>query len=395
MKSEFRMHPEVQPARIKVLTMVTSFHIGGTERQVANLVLGMDHSRFELHLACMRRMGALLKEVETLDVPHPVFPILSLYRMRTVIEALKLMRYIRKNAIQIVHTYGLYPNLFAVPAAWLSGAPVVIASIRDRGDILTPAQRWFQKLVCRFADCVLVNAEAIREALIEQGYRPSKIAIIRNGIAPSKFGMKHAASGIREQLGIPAGAPLVIALSRLNPMKGIEYFLTAASLITLKLPEVRFLVVGDGAIKGELQEYANGLGLSNRVVFTGFRTDIPSLLAETTLSVLPSLSEGLSNTLLESMAAGVPVVATRVGGNTEIVEDGVSGYLVPLKDPGALAKAMETVLQDPALAERMGKAGQQRTAELFGMERSIREVERLYMTLAGTVDEYFAEAPAQ
>jgi glycosyltransferase involved in cell wall biosynthesis len=166
-------------------------------------------------------------------------------------------------------------------------------------------------------------------------------------------------------------------------MKGVEYFLDAAALLAPRFPEVRFLIVGDGAGRNELEAHAGRLGLAERVTFTGFRTDVPDLLPEAAISVLPSLSEGLSNSLLESMAAGVPVVAARVGGNPEIVEHDVSGLLVPVRDSAALAGAISTLLEDPQLAARLGEAGRRRVAELFSMERSLSEVEGLYERLVG------------
>jgi len=377
---------------IKVLIMLTSFQIGGTERQVVNVALGLDRNRFDLHIASIHTYGALLKEIESLDVPHASFPIRSLYRFGTFLQALRLARYIRKHRIQVVHTYGLYTNLFAVPAAKLAGASVIIASVRDRGDILTRSQRWFQRQVCRLADCVLVNAEAIRETLVRQGYRVENLAVIRNGIVPSKFRSTPGASPIRQELGLPADAPVVLVLSRLNPMKGVEYFLDAAAIVARALPQVRFLIVGDGLNKFDLEERAASLGIADRVVFTGFRTDVPQLLAEASLSVLPSLSEGLSNTLLESMAAGVPVIATQVGGNPEIIEDGVSGLLVPPRDAAALAAAMNKLLSNPVLASAVREAGQRRIAEYFSMQASIQQVEQLYSRMIETPNTYLAEA---
>lgn len=364
--------------------MLTSFQIGGTERQVTNLAMRIDSSRFDLHLACLRNMGELLQEIEPLRVPRPVFDIGRLYAPKTLWQAIRLGYYIRRHLIQVVHSYGFYPNVFAVPAARLAGASIVVASIRDRGDILTPMQRWIQKYVCRLADCVLVNAETIREVLIEQGYQPDKIFVIRNGIVLSRFGRRDRGVELRRELRLPSTAPLVFVFSRLNGMKGVEYFLEAAAMVARNFPDVRFLVVGDGAKRKELEAHAATLGLSPRVTFTGFRTDVPDLLREAAISVLPSLSEGLSNSLLESMASGVPVVAGRVGGNPEIVEHGVSGLLVPPRDSAALAAAMGQLLRNPELAARFGEAGKRRVADLFSMERSVGEVERLYERLVGT-----------
>ncbi len=361
--------------------MLTSFQIGGTERQVANLALGIDAARFDLHLACLRNFGELLKELEPLAIPRPVFQIGRLYTPKTLWQAIRLARYIRRNLIQIVHSYGFYPNVFAVPAARLAGASIVVASIRDRGDILTPLQRWIQKWVCRLADCVLVNAEAIRDTLVEQGYRPDKIVVIRNGIELSKFGRREKGAALRRELGLPPTAPLVFVFSRLNRMKGVEYFLDAAALVAIRFPAVRFLIVGDGAHRAKLEAHAGQLGLAQPVTFTGFRTDVPELLPEAAVSVLPSLSEGLSNSLLESMASGVPVIAADVGGNPEIIEHDVSGLLVPPRDSTALAAAIMNLLQNRDLAARLGDAGRRRVADLFSIERSVGEVESLYERL--------------
>jgi glycosyltransferase involved in cell wall biosynthesis len=361
--------------------MLTSFQIGGTERHVTNLALGIDSTRFDLHLACLRNRGELLKELEPLQVPRPVFDIGRLYTPRTLWQAIRLIQYIRRHLIQIVHSYGFYPNVFAIPAARIAGTSIILASIRDRGDILTPAQRLLQKWVCRIADYILVNAESIRDALIEQGYRRDNIVVIRNGIVLSRFGNRGKGAALRQELGLAPSAPLVFVFSRLNLMKGVEYFLDAAAKVALQFPDVRFLIVGDGANRKELEAHAETLGLHRRMIFTGFRTDVPELLPEAAISVLPSLSEGLSNSLLESMASGVPVIAGRVGGNPEIVEHSVTGLLVPPRDPAALAEAMLILLQDRDLATRLGEAGRSRVAEMFSMERALGEVERFYERL--------------
>lgn len=370
-----------QSKRIKLLQMLTNFHIGGTERQVANLALGIDPSFFDLHLACLRHSGELLPELETLQVPRPEFRIGRLYSPKTFWQGIRLAHYVRRNRIQIVHSYGFYPNVFTVPVAWLAGASIVVASIRDTGDLLSPLQRRVQKMVCRLADCVLVNAEAIRGSLLAQGYDPSNIVVIRNGITLSKFAGEDRGAVLRRELGLPLSARLVAVFSRLNRMKGVQYFLDSAIVLAARFPDVRFLVVGDGGSKKELEEYAARVGLGQRIVFTGFRSDIPDVLSQVAISVLPSLSEGTSNTLLESMAAGIPVIATRVGGNPEVVEDEVSGLLVPPRDSAALAAATGRLLEDEDLALRLGQAGMRRVSELFSIAGSVHQTEHLYQRL--------------
>jgi len=264
-----------------------------------------------------------------------------------------------------------------------------VASIRDTGDHLTPWRRRLQEWVCRLAHHVLANAEAVRSRLIEDGHDGRGISVIHNGIALDHFRPGSASDRVREELGIPVGAPVVAVLARLSGVKGIEYFLEAVALLAPRFPEARFLIVGDSAaVDPEGRPYRVGLealsarlGLSGRVVFAGFRADIPELLSLVTVSVLPSLSEGLSNTVLESMAAGVPVVATAVGGNPEMVREGVTGFLVPPRDPGSLAAGIERILRDPAMARRLGSAGRQSVTERFSLDSMAQKTASLYRAL--------------
>jgi glycosyltransferase involved in cell wall biosynthesis len=358
-----------------------------------NLGRSLDPARFELHFACFQRWGQFLKEVDELRIPLTEYHVKSFYHPKVLKEQMRFAGYLKRNLIHIVHAYGFYPNVFAVPAAWLAGTPVIVASIRDTGGYETPTKSRVQKFVCRLADRIVVNAEAIREGLLAEGYDPEKVTVIRNGIDLSLFTTATRGNGLREQLGLPQRAPVIAVLARLHPFKGIEHFLEAAAIVAGRFQDARFLIVGEGQIivngqvvdsayKKELERHALRLGLGGRVVFTGFRLDVPELLSEVAVSVLPCVSsEGLSNSLLESMAAGVPVVATTVGGNPEAIQDGSTGLLVPPRDPSALAHAMCVLLEKRELALRFGQAGRQRVARLFSLERMVRETEQLYLEL--------------
>jgi L-malate glycosyltransferase len=384
--------------QIKLMKFLTVFGFGGTERQVVTLVRMLDRSRFDPRFACLRRWGHFLNEIENVcQIPVSEYPITNLYKPDTFWQQYRLAREMRQHGTQIVHSYNFYANVFAVPAAKLAGVPVVIASVRDTGMGITSAKMRLHKLVCSFADCILVNAEAVRQWLIADGWAADKIVVIRNGIDLSLFTRTYGENGLRAELGIPANAPLVTVLARLAPQKGIESFLEAAAVVHRYSPEARFLIVGDVFVydrekKNDLQSdvvyqhalksYAERLGIGDRVIFTGYRADVPGVLSQATVSVLPSLSgEGLSNTLLESMAVGTPVVATTVGGNAEVIEDRISGLLVPPREPDALAQAICAILQNPELAQRLGRAAKRRVTQLFSRERMVRETQDLYMRL--------------
>ena len=376
----------MQRSKIRLLKFVGLFAVGGTERHVLNLARELDGSQFELHVACFKRWGLFLKEMEALSVPISEYRINCLYNVHTFRQQLRFARSLKQARVQIVHTYGFYSTVFAVPAARLARIPVVVTSIRDTGELLTPIQKRAQRLACKLADSVFVNADAVRHWLIAEGYNANRIQVIRNGISPVQFAGKEDGATIRQEFGIPSDAPLIAMLSRLNRLKGGEYFLEAAAMVAERFPNARFLVVGDtqagdSAYKEQLEKQANRLGLRNRLHFTGFRLDIPRILAALTVSVLPSLSEGLSNVLLESMAAGVPVVATTVGGNSEVVEDGVTGILVPPGDSGALAQAVSEFLEKPELACHHGLAGKQRISERFDLDDMVHQTEQHYLRL--------------
>jgi len=367
--------------RIRLLKFLTNFNIGGTERQFVQLVQKIDPNRFDLHVSCFAKEGSFLPSIEARGVPVSEFNIGRLYNPATWRAQWQFARYLRENQIHIVHAYGFYPNFFAVPAARLAGVPVVIASIRDMGEVLAAPKRRAQKLACRLATHVLANADAVRDRLITEGYDPGRITVIRNGIVPVATERLERGGPIRREFGIPDDAPILLVLSRLNELKGIPYLLEAMPAVLAKFPKTRLLVVGDGAQRQTLEHTSESLGLKRAVLFTGFRMDVPNLLRETSISVLPSLSEGLSNVLMESMAHGVPVVATQVGGNSEVIRDGVTGYLVPPKNPAELSGAILRLLSEPKLAEGMGRVGIQHIQQRFSIERALQETEELYTSL--------------
>jgi len=182
-------------------------------------------------------------------------------------------------------------------------------------------------------------------------------------------------------LGVPSNTPLVAVFARLNELKGIEYFLRAVAGLIERFDNVRFLIVGDGASRVKLEKYAGQLGLNKHVLFLGFRLDVPILLSEISVSVLPTLSEGLSNSLLEAMAASVPVVATSVGGNPEVIQAGITGLLVPPRDAEALARAIGQFLEEPSLRTKFGLAGRERVRKEFALEQMTRATGSLYEEL--------------
>ena len=366
---------------IRLLKFLAYLAIGGSERQVLNIRQGIDKSRFDVHLGCFGRFDEQIG-VDLSGTPLEVYKIRKLYGVRTMKECLRLASYLRHNRIDIVHAYNFYANVFALPAARLAKVPVVLASIRDTGEIWTARQRAVNKMVCRLADRVIVNAEAIKRGLIADGYRPERIIVVPNGIiCPPLRSFKDGE--LHQEFGLAPEDVLIGLVSRIDRLKGLEYFLDAAHDVLARVPRAKFLIIGDNSFnpqyREELKRQVVRLGLQDKVIFTGFRLDVPKILSSLAVSILPSvIGEGLSNSLLESMAAAVPVIASNVGGNPEVIVHGETGLLVPPKNPSALAEAICKVILTPGLRQSFGQAGRRRVQEHFSNERMIQTVERMY-----------------
>jgi glycosyltransferase involved in cell wall biosynthesis len=374
----------IQP--IRILKLVPTLLCGGTENQCMTLSRALNAERFHVELACLRRVGPFVTQAAEVGLALHEYPIGSFRSGRALAPQARFASDVARRHFDIVHAYNFYGNVFAVPPARLAARPVVIASIRDCGPYLTPMQMRVQRHVCRWATRILVNAEAVKQWLVEQGYNRSRIAVIPNGVDLDRFSTKVDPVTIRYELGLPSGVDLVTVVSRLNQLKGLEQFLEAAAMLVPRFPKAFFLIVGESRLgdteyQAALTRLADRLGIAGRVRFTGIRNDVPAVLASSTVSVMPSLNEALSNVLLESMAAGAPTVATRVGGTPEAMVDGVTGLLVEPGDVNALANAIGRLLGDPSLAIALATAARQTIADRYSVDRMARATEQLYVEL--------------
>ena len=373
--------------RIKVVKFVTHFAVGGTERQFVYTTSGLDRSRFDVRVACMARIGAFMKDIEALNVPIWEYPTRGFYNYQTVRRQLKFARDVRRDGVHVVHAYGFYPNVFAIWPAALATRAVTIASVRDMGVFSDrhKLRMLTQATACRLADCIIANSNAVREWLIKQGLGRYNIQVVPNGIRMPAPRRNDEPATIRAEFNIDRNSPLIAVVGRLVRTKGLEYFLEAASHLAPRFPSARFLVVGEAnvepAYRQELEQRAKSLNLDGRIIFTGQRSDVQQIMREVDISVLPSLTESFSNSLLESMANGVPVIATKVGGNPEVVTDGENGILVPAADSASLTCSIAQLLESPELAQRLSAAAREKVAREYSIECLLRRTEDLYITL--------------
>lgn len=351
-----------------VFLMVNSLERGGTERQFVELARSLKAAGYSAQLGCIQNKGPFLEDLARSGFAEPAQFGLggSLYGLQSWKTRWALQRYLRNQNVSVAHSFDFYVNLTLVPAAKLARVPV-IGSQRQLGDLLTPAQSRAQLEMFRWCDRVVCNSKAAADRLLQAGLPAAKLVVIGNGIPPASFAPASPA------LPATSGVLRVGMIARMNlRAKNQALFLRAAARLAPRFPEVEFLLVGDGPFRGELEQLASGLGIQKQVRFLGDRRDIPAILSSLDVSVLASASESLSNVMLESMAAGVPVVATAVGGNVELA--GVDrALLVPANDHEALAAGIENLLRDEKLRRETAARARRFAEENFSVDR-IREL---------------------
>jgi len=359
----------------RVLQVIATLDPAGAERQMVELCRRLDRREFQPAVCCLTRGGPLEAPLKEAGVPLAVLFKRGRWDLG-VMERLSVV--IRDFRPEILHTWLPTSNTLGRLAGVLAGVPVLIASERAADVWKGSLMRWADRLLTRRSAAVVTNAQAVRRFLVERvGLPEEKVVVVRNGLDLDEFDAR-ARGGPAAPLPARGSGPLVGTVARLEKQKGLEYLLRGFALLPPELDQAHLWVVGGGPLEGDLRRLSERLGLGERVRFLGVRHDVPALMREFDLFVLPSLWEGLPNAVLEAMAAGRAVVATAVHGTPEAVAQGETGLLVPPRDPQALAGAMARLLKDDSLRGSMGRAGRERVAREFGMDRMVRETEEVY-----------------
>jgi glycosyltransferase involved in cell wall biosynthesis len=293
----------------------------------------------------------------------------------------RFARFLRERRIDIVHTHDFYTNVFGMIGAWLARAPARIASRRETTGVRTPAQKFVERRAYRLAHAIVTNAEAVSERLIEEGAPRDKIVTIYNSLNRDRVTPQFDRNGTFEKFKLPPDGHcrfVTIVANLTFPVKDYPTFLRAAQRVRQAIPEARFIVVGDGPLKGETSALAKRLGLGTDVFFTGRCEQVADLLAISDVCVLSSMAEGFSNSILEYMGAGRPVVATNVGGAREAIIEGETGYLAPSGDYEKIAARITELLRNPERARSMGRRGREVVEEKFSPSAQLAKTEQLY-----------------
>jgi glycosyltransferase involved in cell wall biosynthesis len=295
-----------------------------------------------------------------------------------------MVRLMRSDPPQIVHTHLFKSDFHGRLAARLAGVPVVVSTLHNNdswanywlpGHLYGATARWADRLIA-------VSSEVKTYHQNKTGVSPEKMLVIENGVDVSAFADREAeAKNIRNEFGIASEAPLLGIIGRLKPQKDLPTFLLAAKEILCEQPDVRFLVVGDGPLRVELEEQAEKLGLFPALIFTGMRKDIPAILASLNILVISSLWEGLPVILLEGMAAARPAVSTAVDGILGVAIQNETAILTAPGVPSELAQACLKLIRNPQLAQRMGRAGYERAVSQYSLSAMIDHISALYVEL--------------
>jgi glycosyltransferase involved in cell wall biosynthesis len=366
-------------SRTTVLHLSSSSGPGGAETVVSSLASGLDSTRFR-SVVCLFRDGWLRERCERLGLETHIIRIQGMLDLGWLRGFRQLLR---ERGVGLIHAHEFGANTYGTLAGRLAGVPVV-ATVHGRHYFAESGRRRAAyRLVSRAAVMVAVSEDVKRYVVEATGASPDRVRVVLNGIGPVAPSAAEAGLGLRAELGIGPDERVVTSVGSLYPVKGHRYLLEAVPRILASCPSTTFLIAGRGDCETALKAQARTLGIEARVRFLGLRGDVPALLAISDVFVQPSLSEGLSIAILEAMAAGSPVVTTRVGGNPELVADGDTGVLVAPADPGALAGAVGALLADPAEARRLGDNGRRHVRGRFGVEAMVRQYEAIYEAALG------------
>jgi glycosyltransferase involved in cell wall biosynthesis len=363
-----------------VVSCIDNMQVGGTELNAIRTAERLDRSRFQLSVVCLQETGPLMQRYSAADVEVIPLPISSLYGPRTLRQGMRLARFLRERRVDIFHAHDIYSNIFAVPWARIAGTPVVLASRRWWVGPATRIRRLANRMAYQFAHCVVANCAAVTRLLEAEGVSAEKVAVVPNALPDHAFDppTPEVVAQLRDRLALPVSAPQIGIIANLTPVKDHTTLLRAVAALAPRWPDLHAVLVGEGPCRPSLESLAVELGIRERVHLVGLQPNEPNLHHLFDVSVLCSLSEGLPNSVLEAMAAGRPVVATRVGGNVDAVVEGSTGVLVPPADPRCLANAIADLLGDPERRRAMGAAALRRARELYDGTAAVNALETVY-----------------
>ena len=367
--------------RLRLVHLVQGLDIGGLEQTVASLVLSLDPISFQSRVVCYDALGSLVPRLEQSGVE------VRLLKRKPGVDlgyVARLASCLLRQHVDLLHLHNPTAFFYGALAGRLARVPAIVYTDHGRDLESSQRNRLFHWLLSRMVDQVVAVSESARQQLVEcEGVPAARVMVIHNGIDAERFARRDRRNEVRTSLGLRDGRPTIGVVARLDRVKNHALLLRAMTRIVECLPAAILLIIGDGPLRSELESLAIEFGVHEHVAFLGARDDVPDLLSALDLIVLPSVSEGLSLTLIEACAAGKAIVATDVGGNREVIEHGVNGLLVSSDDEEALASAAIGVLTDATRAATMGAAARRRSEAEFSLDTMVAQYVALYGHLLG------------
>jgi glycosyltransferase involved in cell wall biosynthesis len=357
--------------------------VGGAERCLTNLVLRLNRSLFDPVVYSLwprpaPEQSALVSKLETAGVPVRFVGLRSVWQIRSGVR--QLNRFLKEQRPELIQTFLFHANVIGAYSGWRLKVPHVVQGMRvaDR----SAWRMMMERTTCRLVDRIVCVSQSVATfARDENGLPSDKLCVIPNGIETESISGASAAD--LSGLGIPADRRIIAVVGRLHAQKGVDWLLHLAPQILVTIPEVDFVLVGRGPEEESLRQLTESLGISHRIHFLGWRSDVPDILRRASLLALPSRWEGMPNVVLEAMAARLPIVATQVEGVAELLGPLAERQLVPYEDGVSFANRVTGFLQDSRLAQELGQLNAERVKSEFSLDRMVSSYERLYCELLG------------
>ena len=366
---------------IQTIHVIYRLDTGGLQNGIVNLINNMDTSKFENAICCLTQGGDFEKRLnKNIKVSKMFKKPGNDYQLY-----IKLIKYLKEIKPTIVHTRN-WAGMDGIIAAKIAGVPIIVHG--EHGFEITDLtgqnkkRKFIRKLVLStMIDKIVTVSKNLKNRLINEiKIKPEKIIHIPNGVDTNKFNI-YKKEFIRKKFGFKKEDFIIGIVARLDPIKNHKTLIFAFKEIVTIHPNTNLAIVGDGSLRNKLENQTYQLGIKNKVIFMGERDDVPEILKTFDIFVLPSLNEGMSNTILEAMATGIPVIASNVGGNPELVIDGETGFLFPTNDVESLVQKIKTYILHPELKQKHGYNAHKRVEEKFSLDQMVRRYEELYVEL--------------
>ena len=374
-------------ARIRVLFVIDHIYAvtGGTENQLVKLVNNLSQNRYELHLLCLNETPWLKRNRYLLNAKIHAYhyDVFNHKHPRNVIQVLRIIQLIRRLSPDIAICFFKTSYVLGVLCARLAGVKAVVSTRRDYGLWLGKKYLHLLRIANRFVSVIVTNSSRVRDLVVDkEQFDERRIVVIYNGIDNEVFPTRENANvGVREELGIPLRNSVVGIVAGLRPMKRHETFLQAAKSILDRRRDVSFLVVGDGPLGGELEDLVRKLDIRASVLFLGWKEDVLPYLSIMDIGINCSANEGMSNAIMEYMRSGVPCIVSNAGGNSELIEHGLNGWVFRLDDHEELARLILALLNDPDKRRMFIEKSKERIRFGFSVEKMIREYDALFSAI--------------